>query len=151
MQKRLKELEKEKSEMDFKIAAEPKTKYNNSEDDEAGVLKKYLKLSDQVAVANKKIKEAQSELETKLLAKYAALSEDEIKALVVDDKWMLHLYTQVQSEMQRISQRLTQRIKELAERYDTPLPKINSEVDELEKKVQKHLEKMGFNLSRQML
>ena len=124
VQKRLKELEKEKSEMDFKIAAEPKTKYNNSEDDEAGVLKKYLKLSDQVAVANKKIKEAQAELETKLLAKYAALSEDEIKVLVVDDKWMTHLYTQVQSEMQRISQRLLKELKNLPNAMTHPYQKL---------------------------
>ncbi len=48
-------------------------------------------------------------------------------------------------EMQRISQRLTQRIKELGERYDSPLPKINEEVSRLEEKVKEHLQQMGFN------
>jgi type I restriction enzyme M protein len=46
--------------------------------------------------------------------------------------------------MERISQRLTQRIKELAERYDTPLPQQTVEVAELEAKVSAHLQKMGF-------
>jgi type I restriction enzyme M protein len=46
--------------------------------------------------------------------------------------------------MERISQRLTQRIKELAERYETPMPKQTREVKLLEDKVIGHLEKMGF-------
>ncbi len=69
---------------------------------------------------------------------------DEIKTLVVDDKWMATIEKAIQTEMDRISQRLTQRIKELAERYETPLPKQTSEVVELENKVSTHLEKMGF-------
>jgi type I restriction enzyme M protein len=47
--------------------------------------------------------------------------------------------------MERISQRLTQRIKELATRYGTPLPAINQQVKELEEKVNAHLAKMGFS------
>ena len=50
----------------------------------------------------------------------------------------------IHTEMDRISQRLTQRIKELAERYETPLPIQTTEVSELEKRVNGHLEKMGF-------
>ena len=52
--------------------------------------------------------------------------------------------TDVQTEMQRISQCLTQRIKELAERYESTLPSLGKSVDELEKKVNAHLAKMGF-------
>jgi len=52
--------------------------------------------------------------------------------------------TDVQSEMQRISQRLTQRVKELAELYESTLPSLGKSVDELEKKVNAHLTKMGF-------
>jgi len=41
----------------------------------------------------------------------------------------------VRNEMQRISQRPTQRIIELAERYETPLPKQTTEVTELENRL----------------
>ncbi len=108
------------------------------------VLEAYLKLAEQEAAANKKIKEAQVDLDKKLLAKYKVLTEDEIKTLVVNDKWMAAMYNTVQSEMQRISQRLTQRIKELAERYETPLPALVSETEKLARKVDEHLTKMGF-------
>jgi type I restriction enzyme M protein len=46
--------------------------------------------------------------------------------------------------MDRISQRLTQRIKELAERYEIPLPALVTETETLTGKVDAHLKKMGF-------
>jgi type I restriction enzyme M protein len=76
-----------------------------------------------------------------VIERYKALTEDEIKQLVVDDKWMASIERSIKTEMERISQRLTQRIKELAERYETPLPKQTTDVAELEKKVSTHLQK----------
>ena len=46
--------------------------------------------------------------------------------------------------MERLSQRLAARIKELAERYAEPLPELDRQVESLEKKVSSHLEAMGF-------
>jgi type I restriction enzyme M protein len=65
----------------------------------------------------------------------------------VDDKWVATLEQAVKGEMDRISQRLTQRIKELAERYATPLPMLITETETLTKKVDAHIEKMGFILN----
>jgi type I restriction enzyme M protein len=114
--------------------------------DEINVLKAYLKLSDQQADLSKQIKELSIELDNKALNRYPTLSEADIKQLVVDDKWMASIERSVKTEMERISQRLTQRIKELAERYETPLPQQNSEVDNLETKVMAHLASMGFSI-----
>ena len=47
------------------------------------------------------------------------------------------------TEMQRISQRLTQRIKELAECYEFTFSELSHEVESWEKKLIGHLEKMG--------
>ncbi|UJS20410.1 MAG: hypothetical protein L3J18_16190 [Candidatus Brocadia sp.] len=57
---------------------------------------------------------------------------------------MAALERDIKTEMERISQRLTGRIKELAERHEAPLPAITAEVDALEKKVHGHLKKMGL-------
>ena len=54
------------------------------------------------------------------------------------------LDARIHGEMDRISQALTQRVKELADRYDTPAPQMASRVAELEARVNRHLEKMGF-------
>ena len=40
----------------------------------------------------------------------------------MDDKWLAALDAAIHGEMDRISQALTQRVKELAERYETPMP-----------------------------
>ena len=108
------------------------------------VLEAYLSLIDKQAALNKKIKEALADLDKKVIERYKTLSLEEIKQLVVDDKWMTVLERDVKTEMERISQRLTQRIKELAERYETPLPKQTEKVNILEEKVNEHLLKMGF-------
>jgi type I restriction enzyme M protein len=83
-------------------------------------------------------------LNNDVLKKYPQLTEDEIKTLVVDDKWLPTLRGAINSEMERISQRLTSRIKELAERYETPLPDLDKEVEELTAKVEGHLKRMGL-------
>ena len=90
------------------------------------------------------VKEAEADLDAKAYAKYPKLTEAEIKTLVVDDKWLAALDAAIHGEMDRISQALTQRVKELAERYETPMPQLTDRVAELEAKVNRHLERMGF-------
>ncbi len=150
IQKRLKELGKASSK-ELSIAAEPAGKYGDSDDEdeelEYQVLKKYIELADQQSDLGKKIKEAETELDEKLSAKYKKLTEDEIKTLVADDKWLVSIEKSVRAEMERISQRLTQRIKELAQRYEAPLSRQETAVNEAESKVMVHLHKMGFKWS----
>ncbi len=109
------------------------------------VLQSYLDIVAKDAELNYKIRKAIADLDIKVIERYKTLTEEEIKQLVVDDKWMATIERSVKTEMERISQRLTQRIKELAERYETPLPKQTTDVAELETKVNAHLLKMGFS------
>jgi len=109
------------------------------------VMKAYILLADSEATANRQIKDHQKALEQLVWNKYGILTDEDIKILVVDDKWMHTIADAVQAEMQRISQRLTQRIKELAERYETPMPAMLVQVEELESKVKAHLLNMGYS------
>src|SRR5690606_3416016 len=122
-------------------------KNDKEAEDEAKVLQAYVKLCEDLSDMNAKIKAATDALDKITLKKYSELSDTEIKKLVVDDKWMVSIEKLIKNEMDRISQRLAQRIKELAERYETPLPAQTKEVAGLEKKVSVHLEKMGFTWS----
>jgi type I restriction enzyme M protein len=58
--------------------------------------------------------------EAKLDAQYPTLTKDEIKTLVVDDQWLATLAAAVQGELDRVSQTLIGRIRQLAERYAPP-------------------------------
>ncbi len=120
--------------------------YNTNDDAgaEAAVLDKWLALSNREAELKKQLRDAEADLDAKAYARYPKLTEAEIKTLVVDDKWLAALAAAIHGEMDRISQALTQRVKELAERYETPLPAATSRVAELEARVNRHLERMGF-------
>jgi type I restriction enzyme M protein len=111
--------------------------------DERKAVQDYLALTEQEADTGAKLKAAQDALMEKVAAKYGQLTEDEIKTLVVDDKWLATLAAAVQGELDRVSQTLTGRIRQLAERYATPLPQLTDEVATLAARVDEHLKKMG--------
>ena len=112
--------------------------------DEIKALKAYAALLEQEAAASKKAKDFQKALDAKVAAKYAHLSVADIQTLVVQDKWLATLTASVQSELDRVSQALTGRIRQLAERYATPLSALGSEVEVLASRVDEHLKAMGF-------
>jgi type I restriction enzyme M protein len=112
--------------------------------DERKALEAYAALIDQEAAAGKKVKDAQKALDAKVVAKYGQLTEAEIKTLVVEDKWLAALAASVQGELDRVSQALTGRIRQLAERYAMPLPQLAGEVEAMAARVDEHLKKMGF-------
>jgi type I restriction enzyme M protein len=91
--------------------------------DEVAVLDEWLRLAGDETELKKALKDTEAVLDAKAYAKYRKLTASEIKTLVVDDKWLATLDTAIHAEMDRISQGLTQRVKELAERYETPMPR----------------------------
>jgi type I restriction enzyme M protein len=112
--------------------------------DELAVLKRWLALSEQASALKRRIKTLDAELDVKALACYSRLTSDEVKVLVVDQKWMAALCATVHGEMDRVSQALTGRVKELAERYGETMPQLVKLVQDLESRVAADLAKMGF-------
>jgi type I restriction enzyme M protein len=111
--------------------------------DERQALEDYDAMLDQQADTKAQLKAAQEGLEDKLDAKYPTLTEDEIKTLVVEDKWLRTLAAAVQGQLDRVSQTLTGRIRQLAERYAAPLPQLTDELATLAYRVDEHLKRMG--------
>lgn len=140
---RIKELKVEK--IQLKIENGKMKVESEGVDGEMLVLKKWVELSDRQTALKKAIKEAEAKLDRQVYDRYAALTEAEIKTLVVEDKWLTQIGMAVAGEMDRVSQGLTQRVRVLAQRYDVPLPEMVSRVAELEKRVAEHLKQMGFD------
>ncbi len=111
--------------------------------DELKVLKQWWELGSRIAALKRQIRDGEAALDTLAYDKYPALSQTGNQSLVIDDKWMSTLAGTVQEELDRVSQTLTGRIRELAERYATPLPKLTIEVATLAARVEGHLAKMG--------
>lgn len=111
--------------------------------DERQALQTFLALIDQEAEAGATFKAAQDALMAKVLVKDTKITENEIKALVVDDKWLASIEAAVQDELSWLSQSLTGRVRQLAERYAKPLPKLSAAVEVLAARLENHLRTMG--------
>lgn len=112
--------------------------------DEFDMLIRYKNLMTKETELKSTIKKALAELEFKVVKKYPELSVEEIKTLTVDKKWMARIEELIKTEMDGISHRLTERIKELAERYESTLPELSRDVTGLTAKVENHLKQMNF-------
>ncbi len=133
MRKRLKEITPKKG---VKIDADLKEEFD--------LLETLTWLYEEEEDKNKKLKAEQAKLEIKVIKQYPLLKENEIKQLVIDKKWMATVKQRIQTEMDAVSHRLTQRIKELAERYENTLTKLTNEVNLLTAKVENHLKQMNY-------
>jgi len=117
------------------------------DDEQFSILEQCLKLFDREAAAKKAVNNAQTALDKAVFSQYAKLTEDEIKTLVVDDKWHGTLEAAITAEIERVTQQLANRVKLLEERYAEPLPQLEEEVKELARRVDEHLQQMGLTVS----
>lgn len=93
---------------------------------------------------SKLVKALKAQLEEKVKEKYSVLTVEEIKELLVNKKWYYSIYDGIDALYVAISHSITNRIVELAERYENTLPALSTVVNDYEARVQSHLERMGF-------
>lgn len=131
-------------------------KEESGEEDEDDELKKvvdFLKKTVPYKSKDKKRKELDKELKDKksdltkaLQKKYSELTEDEIKHLVIDNKWLATISGMILEEMKQITHQLAHEVVELAERYEFTLSYLSSECDKYEEEVNRYLQEMGFEI-----
>ena len=107
-------------------------------------LKAALELTARISDYNKVVKDLNKALDEKCRARYDSLTDEEIIELLVNKKWFDSIYSGIVDLYAAISHRLTNRIIELAERYESTLPELAADTAEYEAKVKSHLERMGF-------
>ena len=112
--------------------------------EEVEALQKCQKLIKSKSDAEKLLKEKQNNLYSKLINKYQTLQIEEIKRLVIENKWHKYLQNALEEEITRKTSNLAVRIKTLEERYSQTLPELENKVNEFGKKVEQHLKKMGL-------
>jgi type I restriction enzyme M protein len=112
--------------------------------DELASLKQATKLFNIDAAAKKSVKTAQEVLDLAVFNHYPTLSIEAVKSLVVQDKWLATLQASITAEIERVTQQMANRVKQLEERYSTPLPTLTKSVDTFSYKVVKHLKSMGL-------
>ena len=118
-------------------------------DEEREALNRCLAMMEAEAGLSRRIKATQSALDVAVLGRYAALSEGEIKTLTIQEKWFATIQASVQDEVQRLTQALIGRVKELEERYAAPLPGLETDVESLSTRVVASLRAMGYQWAAQ--
>ena len=112
--------------------------------DDVKQLRQALDLCGKVSDYNKVVKDLNKALDEKCRTRYDRLTDEEILELLVNKKWFDSIFSGIADLYAAISHRLTNRIVELAERYENTLPELDKDTTEYEAKVKSHLERMGF-------
>ena len=112
--------------------------------DDVNQLKDALELCGKVSDYNKIVRDLNKALDEKCRSRYKVLTDAEIIDLLVNKKWFDSIFAGITDLYAAISHRLTNRIIELAERYESTIPELESDTTKYEVKVKSHLERMGF-------
>ncbi|SCF66679.1 type I restriction enzyme M protein [Streptomyces sp. DconLS] len=121
-------------------------RYEGTDPDEIKALQHLIKLYNDEAVAKKAAKEAQAALDLSTLRKYGDLTETDVQALVLDDKWAATIRNRITGEVKALTLLLVSRIQQLGERYARTVGALDVELEALGAKVAAHLAEMGMGL-----
>jgi hypothetical protein len=91
----------------------------------------------------KATKEAQAALDLATFKKYSEISEHDIKQLLLGDKWDDTITQRIASKVNSLTLALLNRIQQLGERYTETLADLDTELEQLDRKVAAHLSGMG--------
>ncbi|KHJ74247.1 type I restriction-modification protein subunit M [Rhodococcus sp. Chr-9] len=125
------------------VAARLKAINTGGDPDEIKALQYATKLYNAEAAAKKAVKDAQADLDLATLKKYGDLTEDDVKSLVLDDKWQATVVRRVAGEVEALTLDLVARIQQLGERYAETVGEFDAELERLEANVAGHLAAMG--------
>jgi len=117
-------------------------KREGSDADEVKAFEHLIKLYVAESASEKAAREAQATLDAATLEKYGALSEDEIRQLVLDDKWHATITRRVGGEVNALTLALVSRIEQLGERYAETLGELQIRLAEVDERVTAHLANM---------
>jgi type I restriction enzyme M protein len=121
-----------------------RARYEGTDPDEIEALQHLLKLYEAEAHAKRAVKEAQAELDLDTLKQYGKLTEDDVKTLVLDNKWQATLVKRIAAEVESLTLSLVARVEDLGDRYSETVSSLDAQLEILKAKVTGHLTEMGL-------
>lgn len=112
--------------------------------DEYAALTLYAQKYAEMDAVDKAYKAARKALDEKLVAKYAELTDEEIKHLLFDMKWMSKLSADVCDEIELVLSTLSSKVLLIAKRYEHTLGEIEDRTAKSRAAVVSALERMGY-------
>ena len=112
--------------------------------EELAFLRDFLARKTSVNELKSDIKTLETKLNLRTRQACDALTEDEGKMIVVNQKWLASLRSSIHENVERVMHAFAQQLNTLADRYAAPLPEIEQKVAGLKERVTAHLQKMGL-------
>lgn len=112
--------------------------------DEYAALTLYSQKYAEMDTVDKAYKAARKALDEKLVTKYAELTDEEIKHLLFDMKWMAKLSSDVCDEIEQVLNTLSSKVLLIAKRYEHTLGEIEDRTAKSRAAVVSALERMGY-------
>jgi type I restriction enzyme M protein len=119
-------------------------RYEKADQEEIRALQHVINLFNAESVAKSTAKAVQEELDTATFKQYGKVTEDDVRTLVLDDKWRATVVDRVSAEVDALTLTLVRRVQQLGERYAKTVASLDLEVECLEQKVAAHLAQMGI-------
>ena len=113
------------------------------DDESETALRELGRLMKEESAAKKAVKDAQVALDLTTLKQYGKLTEEEVKTLVVDDKWATTIQRRIVSEVTSLTHELVSRIRELSDRYAETTAELDANFAKFESKLTLRLAAMG--------
>ncbi|GAA7846441.1 type I restriction-modification system subunit M [Helicobacter pylori] len=117
---------------------------NATDSEDKKILKTALELLEAKNKALKMKNKAHEELELKAFHQYKNLEINEIKDLIIKDKWLKSLKNALENKIQKRINALTSALNGIISSYSNSLLELDKEVKESESKVLEHLKDLGL-------
>lgn len=117
---------------------------NATDSEDEKILKTALALLEAKNKALKMKNKAYEELELKAFHQYKNLELDEIKDLIIQDKWLNSLKNALENKIQKRINAFTSALNGIIQTYSNSLLELDKEVKESESKVLEHLKDLGL-------
>ncbi|MCF6431077.1 type I restriction-modification system subunit M [Leisingera sp. MMG026] len=121
-------------------------RYGQPDPEEDALLTRANKLLKQEKDAKKLVTAAEAALTKAILEKYPELTDEEIRSLVVDDKWLTDVAELIEAEIEARTEHMTARVRVLTERYGQTLSDLADATQSLSLTVMDHLANMGLEV-----
>ena len=90
------------------------------------------------------LKNLRATLDQNARDQYPKLTDKQMMELLLNRKWYCSLINGIYALYNAVNHRISDRVTELADRYEQTMPELETQVAQLEAKVKSHLERMGF-------
>ncbi len=117
---------------------------NATDPEDKKILKTALEWLEAKNKALKMKNKAYEELELKAFHQYKNLEINEIKDLIIKDKWLKSLKNALENKIQKRTNAFTSALNEIISSYSNSLLELDKEVKESESKVLEHLKDLGL-------